>query len=402
MEAADPSVWQRDEVQQWLRDHSHEASAALSLQKSPFPEGPTSAQLAQQVAGWQKAKGKLPTYAQTPGIAYPPSLSMEQCSSEDTARWKAQRLQGNTIADLTAGFGVDAFFLGENFEHLHLVEQNPLLAQLAQHNLGLLRSQPFTVHHGTSEAFLDSLPSRLDWIYLDPARRDADGGRVFRLEQCSPDAAALRKQMLALSKRVLLKASPVLDIQQALEDLGGAERVTVLAVRNEVKELLFWLGPNPTDDPEIEAVNLTATGEEHFSFRRSQEAVAQATYGPLSDWIFEPNAAILKAGAFRQISQQFGLTKLHPNTHLYTAPADQPNFPGRRFRVLGEATAQKKALKKWLKEPTAMVGTRNFPMSAPQLRTKLGLKEGGSRYIMGFTNHEDQKRLAILEPNLGD
>ena len=133
-----------------------------------------------------------------------------------------------------------------------------------------------------------------------------------------------------------------------------------------------------------------------------EEAEAAATYGPLSVWLFEPNAALLKAGAFRQVAQHYGLTKLHPNTHLYTAAEDRPDFPGRRFRVLGETTAQKKALKKLLPEPAAMVGTRNFPMGAPQLRAKLGLKEGGTHYVMGFTNHEDQKRLAILEPVLGE
>ncbi|MEL6536297.1 MAG: hypothetical protein AAFQ98_12850 [Bacteroidota bacterium] len=396
MQENEHRVWLEPAVQDWLQAHAYLEPSQIALQKSPFGERISPKNLAQQLFGWQKAKTKLPTYHSTPGIAYPPALSMEQCSSEQTARWKSQFLKGNLLVDLTAGLGVDSFFLGENFAQLVAVEQQAPLAELAQHNLGLLRKNPFQVHQQIAENYLSTTPPRADWIYLDPARRDAQGGKVFRLADCTPNVVTLLPQLLRYSQHILLKTSPLLDIQQALQDLGGAEKVVVLAVKNEVKELLFFLGENATMDPEITAVDLYADHETHFSIKRSGEADCHAQIGPVQNWLFEPNAAVMKTGAFRSIANQFGLTKLHPNTHLYTGPEIVPGFPGRTYKVLADIAPQKKALKRVLTEDKAMVGVRNFPSTPQQLRQKLGVKDGGKHYLMGYTNNEGQKRLAVM------
>ena len=397
MQKEDLLVWQNAEVQQWLHNHATDDPTRLLLGAPPLGDLVPPKALAQQLAGWQKARQKLPSYYNTPGLAYPPSLSMEQCSSEDTARWKSQFLNGKRFADLTGGFGVDAHFLGLSFEEVHYVERNEELAALAKHNFGILRPAHIQVHQQLAEDFLDQLTEPFDWFYLDPARRDEQQGRVFRLADCTPNAAELAPGLLQKSTRVMLKASPLLDIQQGLQELGGAEKVIVLAVKNEVKELLYILGPESTDDPEILGVNLTPSEEERFEIRRSEESRSQAPIGAITEYVYEPNAALMKAGAFNALACRFGLQKLHPNTHLYTHTEKVISFPGRKFRVKEVLPAQKKALRKAIPQGKAHVAVRNFPLTADQLRAKLALQEGGALFVYGFTNHEGQKQVAILE-----
>ncbi|HAA14769.1 MAG TPA: SAM-dependent methyltransferase [Cytophagales bacterium] len=389
-------VWLQPEVKEWLQTHAQTDPRQVALQKSPFGERPSSKELAQQLFGYQKAKSKIPTYYSTPGIAYPPALSMEQCSSELTARWKSKLLKGKSLLDLTAGFGVDAFFLGENFAQLEVVEKQEHLARLAQHNLRLLRQSTFQVHNTTTEEFLDGDSNTFDWLYLDPARRDAAGGKVFRLSDCTPNIIELLPKLLQRGRNILLKTSPLLDIQQALNDLSGAQKVVILAVKNEVKELLFFLGEDRSNDPEILAIDLATEGESRFSFRKSEEADASASIGPIQAWLYEPNAAVMKAGAFRSVAQRYRLCKLHSNTHLYTSKEKIPDFPGKVYSVLADLAPHKKALRKVFKADQAMVGTRNYPGTPQQLREKLALKDGGTHYLMGYTNHLNQKRLAVV------
>lgn len=390
--------WQDPEVQQWLQDFALEPPTSIALKPSPFDNGPTIQELALQIAGRQKAKNKLPTFSKNPAVLYPPSLSMEQCSSERTASWKGTLVAGQTFLDLTGGFGVDAFFISKRFGQAVYVEENAHLCKLAEHNLGILAAQKFQVIEGTAEDFLASTKATFDTIYIDPARRNRSGGKVFRLADCQPNVQRLMPVLRQRGKHVLIKASPILDIQQGLQELGGASKVVIVAFKNEVKELLFLVSSETTDNPPILTVNLLPESEETFEFHLSEEHETNPTIGALEKFVYLPNAALLKAGAFRLIGNRFDLKKAHINTHLYSSSTLVENFPGRVFELEATCAAQKKAIRKYIPSGKAEIATRNFPMKPEDLRKKLGLLSGGDQFIMGYTNANNRKELAVMTP----
>ena len=380
-------------IQQFIHDHEDDDPYQLSLQAHRYPDLPVPA-IVQQIQTRQKARRKLPEWYAIEGILFPPVLSMEQCSSQATAQFKQRLVQGNRLLDLTGGAGVDTYYLGQSFEQVDYVEQRETLTTIARHNFAQLRASQIRTHTATAEDFLSNLAAPVDCIYLDPARRDNHQQRVFQLADCQPNVVALRDLLLAKARRILLKTAPLLDIQATVQALGHVAQVHVVAVANEVKEVLYTLTQDKNYDPEITAVNLRATSEERFSFRRSQEAVALATYAAPLRYLYEPHAALMKAGAFSLIAQRFGLHKLHPNTHLYTAEHRFDNFPGRTFRCRAVVPYQKKAVLQHLAEPKANITTRNFPDSVATLRKKLGLREGGDEYL--FAVRSKSNNLSII------
>lgn len=330
----------------------------------------------QQIEGRERTADKLPTFASIPDWWYPVRLSCEQCSSELTAKYKAslfpslQRGDGDRLSmvDLTGGYGVDTYFLSEQFTHTDYVEQNEELCRIAAHNFA---NKPIAIHHSTAEDFLASA-GQYDLIFLDPARRDSHGSKVFRIEDCTPNVVELLPTLLAHSKRLLIKLSPMLDLTQAVTSLSQVNwDIHIVAIKNEVKEVLLLSGGTG----QITTIDL-AQKDQAFVFTREEEQHCPSDIGHLSldigHYLYEPNAAILKAGAYKLVAQRFGLHKLDVNTHLYTSRQFIENFPGRVWRI-----TEKQNLKQ------ANVLTRNYPLTPEQLKKKLHLRDGGTAFVIG-------------------
>ena len=328
----------------------------------------------QQIEGRERTAGKLPTFASIPDWWYPVRLSCEQCSSELTAKYKAslfpslQRGDGGRLSmvDLTGGYGVDTYFLSEQFTHTDYVEQNEELCRIAAHNFA---NKPIAIHHSTAEDFLASA-GQYDLIFIDPARRDSHGSKVFRIEDCTPNVVELLPTLLAHSKRLLIKLSPMLDLTQAVTSLSQVNwDIHIVAIKNEVKEVLLLSGGTG----QITTIDL-AQKDQAFVFTREEEQHCglEIRNGKLANYLYEPNAAILKAGAYKLVAQRFGLHKLDVNTHLYTSRQFKENFPGRVWRI-----TEKQNLKQ------ANVLTRNYPLTPEQLKKKLHLRDGGTAFVIG-------------------
>ncbi|MCU0354541.1 MAG: hypothetical protein MUD08_12510 [Cytophagales bacterium] len=318
----------------FVRQHQHDDVQQLLLQQNRYPDVPMR-EAVLQIQARRKAQHKLPGWFANDNIFYPSLLALEQCSSEATARFKAGLAAGRTLVDLTGGMGVDTAAFGSRFEQVTHVEQNAELSEITAYNLEQLGITNVRFENARCEDWLAANPEPTDWLYLDPARRDDAGGKVVRLQDCEPPVLDFREKMLKTAAHVLLKTSPMLDIDAALRDLEQVAAVYVVAVENEVKELLFHL-TRTAAEPEIFAVNLAKTGEvaETFRFTRRGEASSEVAFGLPETFVYEPNAAVLKAGAFRSVAAAFGLRKLHVNSHLYTSTDLRRDFPGRAFRLV--------------------------------------------------------------------
>ena len=342
----------------------------------------------QQIEGRERTADKLPTFASIPDWWYPVRLSCEQCSSELTARYKASLLSPLALGegkeerflDLTGGYGVDTYFLSEQFIHTDYVEQNEELCRIAAHNFALSQKSKverqklsIAIHNTTAEDFLLSSPcGEAGWglIFLDPARRDSHGSKVFRIEDCTPNVEELLPTLLAHSKHLLIKLSPMLDLTQAVTSLSQVNwDIHIVAIKNEVKEVLLLSGGTG----QITTIDL-AQKDQAFVFTREEEQHCGLDIrdGKLANYLYEPNAAILKAGAYKLVAQRFGLHKLDVNTHLYTSRQFIENFPGRVWRI-----TEKQNLKQ------ANVLTRNYPLTPEQLKKKLHLRDGGTAFVIG-------------------
>ena len=382
------------EVQQFIADHNNDDVVKLLLKGGEVGGVPMKA-VTEQISARRKLNEKLSEWTTTTGIYYPPALSVEQASSTLTAGYKTKYLSGKVLFDLTGGLGADTLAFSTVYEKVYYVEQDPELCETARHNFSRFSRTNIEVVCNNAENFSDELPDGSD-VFIDPSRRDEVGGKVFRLEDCRPDTGPLAERLIAKNCRILLKVSPLLDIRQALRQLPYAIKVIVLAVKNECKELLFLMGPGG-ESPEITAVNLTGKEEDIFKFTNEDEAGSEVEISLPKKYIYLPNNAILKAGAFRLVGQRFGLKKLHINTHLYTSDQKQEYFPGRVFLLKDVLKVDKREVRKALPEGQANVLTRNFPLPAPALRDRLSLRDGGDDYICGVTLQDGKRRLLWLK-----
>ena len=392
-----------DETLRFVRLHATDDVRALALHTRPQPGVDLPAALT-QIAGLQTLRAKVPTWAATDGILCPPRLSLEQCSSEATARYKAQMVAAQDgprrhFADLTGGLGIDCSFLASLFTEADYVERQEILCQLAAHNLPLLGLSHVRIHCADGPAFLETMPEA-DWLFLDPARRDSHGGRTVALADCEPDVSLLEDRLLDKAAHVLLKLSPMLDLTLALHTLRHVREAHVVAVDNECKELLLVLERNSTtapDDIPVACANLDTTGatDRIFTFTRRQEQAAPCPLADVPlDRLYEPNAALLKAGAFRSLADAYGLEKLHPSSHLYTSRSPVADFPGRTFRVEGWCGLGKRETKALLADlRQANLSVRNFPDTVAGLRKRLHLSEGGDTYLFATTLADGRKVL---------
>ena len=378
------------EVASFIEQHQQKSSVELALLASKYPDIPMNFVI-DQVVGRKKAKEKLPSWTEQENVVYPPKLSMEQCSSELTAQFKASLVEGELLIDLTGGFGVDDAFFAAKMQKLVYLEQNQELGEIVQYNFQQLGITNASFHFEPSIEFLENFGGIANWIYLDPARRDQQKNKVVGFEDCQPNVLDNLPLLLAKGKNILIKASPMLDLKQAVRQLKHVHKIWIVSVQNECKELLFLLNSEVPPSEEIHCVNITATGQNSFTSDWEQETVLEVELSMPKQFIYEPNASIMKAGLFRSLASQLGLAKLHAHSHLFTSDELIKDFPGRAFECEKVVKFNKKELLKLLPEKKVNITVRNFPLTVAEIRKKTGLKDGGDQYLLATTNMDGNK-----------
>lgn len=382
-----------EEISAFIQQHEHKHSKDIALLLSKKNNWPKS-EIINQINGRQKAKKKLPEFFKTNDIVYPTPLSMEQCSSEATATYKSSLVSGESLVDLTAGFGIDSYYFSKHINQVISIEPNANLVTLVKQNLHTLNTSNITVETTTAEDYLKYNSNSFNWIYIDPSRR-VDAKKVHGFKDCEPDVVSLLPQLLETSQNIMIKASPLVDIKMGLEDLEHVKSVQVVSLNNNCKELLFILEKNFTGTPSIHAVNLEADNKPYvFTFLEEKEV--ETHFSDPLEYLYEPNASILKAGAFKSIAHTFDLHKLAQNTHLYTSNELVIGFPGRCFKIDSVLAYNKKEFSKTgIKK--ANISTRNFDDKPDIIKKKLKLKDGGDLYLFACRNRADKP---ILIPTL--
>lgn len=401
------------DTSRFVEQHKNDDVRKLALESKKFPSIDMPFALS-QIAGWKTARTKLPEWAVKPNIIYPPHLSMEQCSSESTARYKVSvverliasgQLNAGSMTDLTGGFGVDFSFLAKPFDHATYVEMQQNLCDIAENNFRQLELANAEVVCGDGTDFLQAMKPQ-DFVYLDPARRNANGGRTYAIEDCTPNVKALNDLLLQKTTVVMVKLSPMLDWRKAIAELRGVSEVHIVSVNNECKELLVVMTRQTvaTDSVRVFCVNddrqlSYSLGEDKQSEVVMAEAlseitVAEDSHRPL--YLFEPNASIMKAGCFSLLCQRYHLAKVGKNSNLFISPDETADFPGRSFVVDEVTSLNKKNLKQSLANiNSANVAVRNFPLTAQELRKRLKLKDGGDIYIFATTDSANRHLLLV-------
>ena len=373
----------------YIRQHADEDVRQLALRGHKCPDVDLQYAL-EQIAGRQKARTKLPSWAAIDGIVYPPHLSMEQCSSEVTARYKASIAgKGALFVDLTAGFGVDMALISQGFQKAVHVEQQPQLCAISSENFRLLGLNHIEVVCGDGVAYLHTM-RHADLLFIDPARRDVHGGRTYDISDCTPNVLEILDEMLEKADRVMIKLSPMLDWRKAVADLGKVNEVHIISVDNECKELLLIL--SKTKKPlRVFCVN----NDECFEVVEGISSQPRPLPQDMR-YLYEPNASVMKAGCFVLIEQRFGVVQLERNSHLFVSDKEISRFPGRQFLIEKRTSMNKRELKATLADvDQANITVRNFPMSVAELRKRLKLKEGGDVYIFATTISDEGHQLLV-------
>ena len=378
----DSEKFTSEEFHQFVQDHLEEDPALLLFKY----QGKVAFDLkmaVQQISARQKAAKKLPTWAKNLHLLFPASISVEQSSSEQTAAFKSEGLSGNCLIDLTGGFGVDFFHLSQGFKKGVYCEQQPELFEIARHNLCTLHPNKFEFINGDGLDFLRKTELQFDLIYADPARRGSGNQKLYKLQDCEPNVVDAWDLLQGKSDHILLKVSPMLDLTQAWSELPDIQKITVISVRNEVKELLLHWEKAKMGAPKMISVVDLESGILPFEFEPSAEEQAHSKFAEASKYLIEPLAGILKAGAFNLFGERFGLKKLERNSHLYTSDAFSAGIPGRIFEVIQEISPKKQEIKALFPSGKVNVICRNYSTGAEELKKKLGLKDGGADFLIG-------------------
>ena len=383
-----------DATIEFIAQHHEEDVRTLALQAGRYPTVDMR-EAVTQIEGWQQAREKLPTWAAVEGIIYPPKISMEQCSSEKTAKYKAKQVKGKRFADLTGGFGIDFSYMARNFNEAFYIERNKTLCDIATANFSLLGLEDAKVMNGNSEELFESLP-HLDWIFVDPARRDGDGRKVVALSDCEPNVVEL--DLLSKADMAMIKCSPMLDITMACRQLQHVSSVHIVSVNNECKELLIILNSGDFTGFTTHCVNILKDSTQIFSFTQDKEDFASTSYcSEVGKYLYEPNASVQKAGCPKSLSSHYHVDKLHPNSHLYTSNEHIHDFPGRIFEIVEVLGFSKADIKSVQSLGKANITVRNFPESVQLLRKRLKLTDGGENYIFATTLNDDSKALILCK-----
>lgn len=383
-------------TKRFVKEHRNDDVKALALQTRRDGDIDLTWAL-DQIQGWQTARRKLPSWAAIEDIIYPPHLSMEQCSSEQTARYKCSVVDTlptsshETLIDLTGGFGVDFSYLASRARHAIYVERIEHLCETAKHNFGLLGLDHATVIHAQAEDALSDLKTEpaSTLIYLDPARRDSNSSRTYAMADCTPNVLEMLDGLFRAAHHLLIKLSPMLDWHKAVSDLGGrVKEVHIVSTGNECKELLLLLSADYEGEPAVHCIN----DNQSLIYLSPQGQPLKIADNEAANYLYEPNASVMKAGCFGIITERFAVKALAPDSHLFVSDEPVLDFPGRRFVIDGVTTMNKKELSRTLSGVTrANIATRNFPMTAQQLRQRLRMQDGGECYIFGTTTASGQR-----------
>ncbi len=376
------------ESQEFINNNLNSDLTTLLLKGTSLEKIET-VELINQIEAKKKSQKKLPTWFNQLNIYFPSKLNIEQTSSEISAEYKSSLMEGLTIIDVTGGFGVDSFYFSKRFEQVTHCEINVELSEIVNHNFKQLKVENVEVIPGDGLKYLKALKQQFDWIYVDPSRRHDSKGKVFFLRDCLPNIPESLDALFQFSKKIMIKTSPLLDITVGISELKYVKTIHIVAINNEVKELLWILEKGFNSDINIETVNIKPENNEDFSYQLSQESKVNIQFGLPLAYLYEPNSAILKSGAFKTLASQFDLFKLHQHSHLYTNEI-LISFPGRRFKILETFLYNKNGLKKY-GITKANITTRNFPETVEQLRKKYKIADGGSCFLFFTTNSNNEK-----------
>ena len=379
------SWYQNKEVEKFINANLQTDLHSLLLKKSPFAEV-SMQEIVQQIKGKKVAQKKFP-FLLKEGIVFPPNLNLEQASSQSTAEFKAQNLKGKKFLDLTSGFGIDAYFLSKNFDEITLIEQNTELLEIVKHNWGILERKANFINDNL-ENFLANNQEQFDVIYLDPARRDDHKNKKFLLEDLSPNLLEFQEKLMKFSDQIIIKLSPLIDISYLISVLKNIFKIEIIAVKNEVKELLVFMNSKfETENVEISCTNLESD-DVVFSFNFNDEKERNAMFSEPQKFLYIPNNAVLKSGGFNSLSEKFNLKKLHPNSHFYTNGERLEGFSG---RVLEIEIVDSKTIKKG---DQFNIISKNYPLTPEEIKKKYNISDGGNSYLI-FT--QTQKGKIILK-----
>ena len=380
------------EIQAFINANIGKNISKLALQKNPFPDVDWIGILS-QIEAKTKAKDKLPNWFLTKNIIYPTKISIEQTSSEKTASYKASIVSGDSLIDLTGGFGVDDYYFSKKIKNVAHCEINLELSAVVKHNLEQLNVSNIVCYAGDSLDTLNSLNTRWDWIYIDPSRRNDAKGKVFLLKDCLPNVPENLDFYFNNSDAILIKTAPLLDISAGLSELQHVKAIHIIAVENEVKELLWELHTSFSGNTTIKTINLTKDKSDTFDFVLNENSKFPNFSLP-QKYLYEPNSAIMKSGGFDEVGSFYNLNKLHKHSHLYTS-ADLISFPGRIFQIQNSFPYNKTEMKSFLENTQANITTRNFPDSVESIRKKWKIKDGGNLYCF-FTTDENNDKIVLI------
>jgi 16S rRNA G966 N2-methylase RsmD len=369
------------EVQLFITDNLKSNITKLILKGSPF-DAVSVQELANQIVAKQKSEHKLSSWFNTKKIYYPPKISIEQTSSEITANYKSNLVKGDSIIDITGGFGVDCFYFSKHFKEVTHCEINEGLSTIVKHNYQQLKTNNITTFSGDGLEYLKNSKENFDCIYIDPSRRNDIKGKVFLLDDCLPNVPENIDFLFSKTNQILIKNSPILDITSTINELKYVKEIHIVAINNEVKELLFLLEKDFEKTIKIKTVNIGKNDIQSFDFYYKEDIISE--YSEPLTYLYEPNSAILKSGGFHQISQQLNVFKLHQHSHLYTSNK-LIDFPGRVFKIENIIPYNKKKIKGFLKDNKANITIRNFPKTVDQIRKETKIKDGGNSYLFFTT-----------------
>ena len=382
------------DIQEFINNNLQSNISTILLKGTSFPNVKTK-EIIEQIESKKRSEKKLPTWFNTLDVYYPNKLNIEQTSSEMAAEYKANLISGDSIIDLTGGFGVDCLYFSKQFKTAEHCEIDQSLSYIVAHNYKQLDIENIKTIPMDGISYLSASNKHYDWIYMDPSRRHDSKGKVFFLKDCLPNVPEHLDLLFKHSKNILIKTSPLLDLSLGISELIHVKTIHIVAINSEVKELLWVLEDQYQDEVSIKTVNIKKEKKEHFTTSIKAESLSKSEYHTPQDYLYEPNAAILKAGAFDSISKQLGLYKLHKHSHLYTSDT-LIDFPGRRFKIESIIPYSKKDLKK-MTVNKANITIRNFPETVQQIRNKHKIQDGGDTYLFFTTFMDDSKNVMITK-----
>ena len=384
------SILQKD-IQDFITQNLNTDSSKLALKKNPFPAINYSI-IINQIVAKKKAKDKLSTWFSSENIIYPEKISIEQTSSENTSKYKASLVSGEKLIDCTGGFGIDDYYFSKQFKSVIHCEINADLSQIVKHNFDIIEASNIKCYQGDSTEILKQLNQTYDCIYVDPSRRNDAKGKVFMLADCLPNVVDLQDFYYQFTNTILIKTAPILDLQAGLLELKNVAQIHIVAVDNEVKELLWKIEKNFNESPEIIAVNLEKEKQTITKIESSKSYSAR--YSLPKNYLYEPNASLMKSGGFEAVSELFAVNKLHQHSHLYTAD-EIIDFPGRKFQIDAVVPYQKKEIAQYIQNKKMNVSTRNFPIKPEEIKKKHKIQDGGTIYAFFTTNLNNEKIILL-------